>query len=202
MIRGWEDPRANLDDVEKRKSLPYRDSYSNPSVFQSVASRYTDCAIPAHTLSQEEHKYRHRALQVWGWTQGWRPCSVKINTAKFYEKKTEWSNSRRSRKIWQNLLRKAMAQKGCFASDNDLHSRKVSQARYTFLRNVGGILPNYIAVQNTVLLQSLLWEPWIQLTGYCFQHSMGTKSPYRWFRWTHRGILFRKVDYSRYDAPS
>jgi hypothetical protein len=45
-----------------------------------------------------------------------------------------------------------MAQKGCFPNDDgDLQGRRVSQARYTFLRNVGGILPNYITVQNTVL---------------------------------------------------
>jgi hypothetical protein len=37
-------PRAGLDDVEK-----YRDSKSNPSVVQPVASRYTDYSIPAPT---------------------------------------------------------------------------------------------------------------------------------------------------------
>jgi hypothetical protein len=39
--------RVGLDDVEKRNLLPYRDSHSDSSVFQTVASRYTDCAIPA-----------------------------------------------------------------------------------------------------------------------------------------------------------
>jgi hypothetical protein len=29
-------------------SWPYRDSTSDPSLFQPVASRYTDCAIPVH----------------------------------------------------------------------------------------------------------------------------------------------------------
>jgi hypothetical protein len=46
-IGGWVDPRAGLDYVEKRKFLAYRNSKSDPSIVQSVASRYTDCAIPA-----------------------------------------------------------------------------------------------------------------------------------------------------------
>jgi hypothetical protein len=41
------DPRGSLDEMEKENSLPYRDSNSDPSVVQPVASRYTDCAIPA-----------------------------------------------------------------------------------------------------------------------------------------------------------
>jgi hypothetical protein len=47
-----------------------------------------------------------------GWTQGWRPCSVKkllLRNSK--EVKTGWSNSTQ---IWQNLLRKAMCKKGLF----------------------------------------------------------------------------------------
>jgi hypothetical protein len=36
------DPRTGLDDVEKRKFLTYRDSNSDPSAVQPVASRYTD----------------------------------------------------------------------------------------------------------------------------------------------------------------
>jgi hypothetical protein len=39
--------RTGLDDAEGRKSCPYRDSNSNSSAFLPVASRYTDCAIPA-----------------------------------------------------------------------------------------------------------------------------------------------------------
>jgi hypothetical protein len=46
-IRGWVDPRTRLDDVEGEKSCPYRDSNSDPSAVQPVASRYTDCDIPA-----------------------------------------------------------------------------------------------------------------------------------------------------------
>jgi hypothetical protein len=34
--------RAGLDNVKKRNFLPYRDSNSNPSFVQPVASRYTD----------------------------------------------------------------------------------------------------------------------------------------------------------------
>jgi hypothetical protein len=39
-----------------------------------------------------------------------------ITVAKSKEVKTGWSNSRQ---IWQNLLRKIMAQKRCFANDDD-----------------------------------------------------------------------------------
>jgi hypothetical protein len=47
-IERWVDPRTGLDDVEKeKKSCPYWDSNSDPSVFEPVTSRYTDCAIPA-----------------------------------------------------------------------------------------------------------------------------------------------------------
>jgi hypothetical protein len=41
------DPRTGLDNVEKRKFLPYWDSNSDPSVVQLVAIRYTDYAIQA-----------------------------------------------------------------------------------------------------------------------------------------------------------
>jgi hypothetical protein len=44
-IGPWVRRRAGLDDVEKR-TWPYRDSNSDPSVVQPVASCYTDCAIP------------------------------------------------------------------------------------------------------------------------------------------------------------
>jgi hypothetical protein len=45
LIGGWEGPRAGLDDVEKRKFLALRDSNSDPSVVQPVASRYTEYAV-------------------------------------------------------------------------------------------------------------------------------------------------------------
>jgi hypothetical protein len=57
-------PRACLDDVEKRTSLPYRDSKSDPSSIQPVASRYTDCAIPAHRLINTAMKHKNGGLQV------------------------------------------------------------------------------------------------------------------------------------------
>jgi hypothetical protein len=44
---GWVDLRASLDDVEKRKFLTLTDWNSDPMVVQAVASRYTDCGIPA-----------------------------------------------------------------------------------------------------------------------------------------------------------
>jgi hypothetical protein len=46
-IRGRVGPRADLDNVEKRKFLNLRDSNSDPSVVQPVPSRYTDYALPA-----------------------------------------------------------------------------------------------------------------------------------------------------------
>jgi hypothetical protein len=45
-IGGWVDPRASLDDVEKRKFLTLPDSNSDPSVVHPIASCYTDYAIP------------------------------------------------------------------------------------------------------------------------------------------------------------
>jgi hypothetical protein len=41
-IRGWMGPRTGLDDVKSGKSGPYRNSNSDPSTVQPVASRYTD----------------------------------------------------------------------------------------------------------------------------------------------------------------
>jgi hypothetical protein len=41
------DPRASLDDWEKIKFLTLP-GLELPSLVQPVASRYTDCAIPAH----------------------------------------------------------------------------------------------------------------------------------------------------------
>jgi hypothetical protein len=49
-------PRAGLDEIEKGKCLPYRDSNSDPSVIQPVASCYTDCAIPALSLQAVQNK--------------------------------------------------------------------------------------------------------------------------------------------------
>jgi hypothetical protein len=46
-IRGWVDPKAGLDDVERRNSWPYRNSNYDLSVVQPVGSPYIDCAIPA-----------------------------------------------------------------------------------------------------------------------------------------------------------
>jgi hypothetical protein len=42
-----------------------------------------------------------------------------ITVAKSKEVKTGWSNSRRNRQVWQHLLRKAVAQKGSSADDDD-----------------------------------------------------------------------------------
>jgi hypothetical protein len=61
------------------------------------------------------HKYRDLVLQVGCWMQGWQPCSVKKNTVvKSKEVKTRLSNSWWNRQVWQNLLRKAVAENGPF----------------------------------------------------------------------------------------
>jgi hypothetical protein len=39
----WVGPRTGLDDAERRKSCPYRDSNSDRSAVQPVASRCTGC---------------------------------------------------------------------------------------------------------------------------------------------------------------
>jgi hypothetical protein len=47
-IEGWVDTRSGLDDKWRREnSWSYRDSNSDPSVVQPVASRYSDFATPA-----------------------------------------------------------------------------------------------------------------------------------------------------------
>jgi hypothetical protein len=38
-------PRTGLDALRRHNFFPYRNSNSNPSVVQSVVSRYTDCAL-------------------------------------------------------------------------------------------------------------------------------------------------------------
>jgi hypothetical protein len=53
-IGGWVDPRAGLNDMEKRKFLTLLELKLNPSAIQPIASRYTDCFDPAlHCVSQE-----------------------------------------------------------------------------------------------------------------------------------------------------
>jgi hypothetical protein len=49
-IGGWVDLRAGLDIAEKRKFLTLPETELRPSVVQFVASRYTDCAIPAPSI--------------------------------------------------------------------------------------------------------------------------------------------------------
>jgi hypothetical protein len=49
-------PRAGLDDVEKRKFLTLPGLELDPSVFQPVASRYTDYAITSPQINAVRHK--------------------------------------------------------------------------------------------------------------------------------------------------
>jgi hypothetical protein len=42
------DPRAGLDDMEKKTFLTLPGLELRPSVAKPVANRYTDCPIPAH----------------------------------------------------------------------------------------------------------------------------------------------------------
>jgi hypothetical protein len=54
------DPRSDLDDVEKRKSCFYRNSNSDPSAVQSVASLCVDCSIPAIPYSEPQGTIMHK----------------------------------------------------------------------------------------------------------------------------------------------
>jgi hypothetical protein len=47
-IGGWVDPRAGLNDVEKRKFLILQGLKLRPLGRPARTSRYIDCAIPAH----------------------------------------------------------------------------------------------------------------------------------------------------------
>jgi hypothetical protein len=59
------DPRAGLDDVEKRTFLPLPVLELDPSSVQPVASRYTVCANPAPTRFEKYAKL-HLRLQFVG----------------------------------------------------------------------------------------------------------------------------------------
>jgi hypothetical protein len=56
-VGGWMGPRTGLDDVERRKSCPYRDSKSDPSAVQPVASRCTDSAFRIFVYPQKLNVY-------------------------------------------------------------------------------------------------------------------------------------------------
>jgi hypothetical protein len=53
------DPRIGLEDMDKRIFLPYRESNSDPSVVQPVASRYTDCAIICERYLEKDETALH-----------------------------------------------------------------------------------------------------------------------------------------------
>jgi hypothetical protein len=57
-IGGWVDPREVWTTWRSNNSWPYRDSNPDLSVVQPVASRYTDCAIPANKYVGESNENR------------------------------------------------------------------------------------------------------------------------------------------------
>jgi hypothetical protein len=61
-IGGWVNARAGLDDVEKRQFLTLQE-------LQSVASRYTDCAIPGK-ITKEIYSQDSRSpgWYIWTWS--------------------------------------------------------------------------------------------------------------------------------------
>jgi hypothetical protein len=63
-IGRWVDPRAGLDDMESENSWPYRDSNPDLSVVQPVASRYTDCASPAHDDEQKPTETHNHTVLI------------------------------------------------------------------------------------------------------------------------------------------
>jgi hypothetical protein len=64
------DLRTGLDDMQRRKPWPYRDSNFDLSAVQPVASRYTDCATPAkniyinNTIKGKQKGYSRAVLEI------------------------------------------------------------------------------------------------------------------------------------------
>jgi hypothetical protein len=54
LIRGWVNPRAGLDYVVNRKLLALQGLELRPSIFQPIASSYTDYSIQAPSAVQNE----------------------------------------------------------------------------------------------------------------------------------------------------
>jgi hypothetical protein len=48
--RGWVDPWTGVEDMERKNTCSYQDPNSDPWVVQPVATRFTDCTIPAPIL--------------------------------------------------------------------------------------------------------------------------------------------------------
>jgi hypothetical protein len=64
------------------------------------------------------HIYSDLAFQMGGSKQGWRPCPVKRLLLQ-NPKKWKSDDLILCRQIWQNIVKKAMAQKGWFFSNDD-----------------------------------------------------------------------------------
>jgi hypothetical protein len=56
---GWWTPEPVWTTLGTENSYPHRDLNSNPSVVQPVASRYTDCSIPAPTIYLKDNTFVH-----------------------------------------------------------------------------------------------------------------------------------------------
>jgi hypothetical protein len=61
------DPRAGLDDVEKRKCLTHRDSNPDPSVVQPVDSSYTVVADATYNGKERRQEINFCNLLIFLW---------------------------------------------------------------------------------------------------------------------------------------
>jgi hypothetical protein len=96
------DPRAVLEDREKRKSLPHRASNSEPSVVQPVASGFTDCTIPApHKINVsfsysflQRYPISNRPTITWTWkTKQYRRSILKLQSPGICYTSATWKYS-------------------------------------------------------------------------------------------------------------
>jgi hypothetical protein len=81
-------PRTGLDDVEKRKILPYRESKADPSAVRAADNRFADCAIllldrmisELERIWQKDVVVQFEVLSIFSWKDRGKPLktSVKI----------------------------------------------------------------------------------------------------------------------------
>jgi hypothetical protein len=114
-IRVWVGPRAGLDDVEKRKFMTLTHSSSDLSVVHPVASRYTNCAIPAPLLrckcnynsSPPYVKYR-KSVILYAHYSPWKSFSLPSFAVLHHLKETRWTYGKRQLRArkWMAFQRK------------------------------------------------------------------------------------------------